>query len=235
MASSLDDSPRTGVPELGSGASVESLRDAARLFFASPGPRLLAATAAGASLARLFLGPPSASDAVVCAGVVVYWPFQEWVVHKYLLHVKPTSRFDPWFARVHREHHGTPADLRLALLPIPVLRWATPANVALWLLLAPSKRGALTGIAASSLMALAYEWSHFLVHTGHRPKSAWFKKVRRNHRLHHFHNESYWFGFTATLVDTLLGTDPDPRTVQHSSTARDLHGLGGPAASSHDG
>jgi sterol desaturase/sphingolipid hydroxylase (fatty acid hydroxylase superfamily) len=145
-------------------------------------------------------------------------------VHKYLLHVKPRPGFDPWFARVHREHHRAPTDVELALLPPRILRAAIPLNVGLWLLLAP-KRIALTGIAASSFMALFYEWCHFLVHTNYKPRYAWFTRVRKNHRLHHFYNENYWFGFTSTLVDTLLHTDPDTRDIARSNTARDLHGL----------
>jgi hypothetical protein len=211
--------------ELVDGANIDSLASAVRVFFSFPGPRYLAASALAASTARALLGPPGVSDIVTCAGIAVYWPLQEWAVHKYLLHVKPRPGFDPWFARVHREHHRTPSDVELTLLPPRILRAAIPTNVALWLLLAPGKRVALTGIAASSLMALFYEWCHFLVHTHYKPDSGWLQHVRKNHRLHHFYNENYWFGFTSTLVDTVLRTDPDIREVPRSSTVRDLHGL----------
>lgn len=206
------------------GASIDTLGEALRVFFGFPGPRNLAITGAAATLGRALLGPPGVSDAAVLAGVAVYWPIQEWVVHKYLLHVKPRPGLDPWFARVHRAHHRDPSDLELTLLPPRVLRAAIPANAALWLVLAPLRTG-LTGIAASSFMALSYEWSHFLVHTGYKPRSARFRRIRKNHRLHHFYNENYWYGFTSTLVDKVLRTDPETREITRSSTARDLHGL----------
>lgn len=207
------------------GTHIDSLAEALRVFFGFPGPRNLAITGVVASLGRALLGPPGLSDVAVCAGVGVYWPIQEWVVHKYLLHVKPRPGFDPWFARVHRAHHRTPSDVELTLLPPRILRVAIPTNAALWLLLSPARTG-LTGIAASSFTALFYEWSHFLVHTSYKPRSARFRRIRKNHRLHHFYNENYWFGFTSTLVDTVLRTDPDTRTISRSTTARDLHGLG---------
>ena len=48
----------------------------------------------------------------------------------------------------------------------------------------------------------------------------------RNHRLHHYKSEHYWFTVTtAATADRLFGTYPDPATVKTSPTARNLHGL----------
>jgi len=44
----------------------------------------------------------------------------------------------------------------------------------------------------------------------------------RNHRLHHFKNERYWFGVTSTVGDRVIGTLPDQSTVPRSPTARSL-------------
>ena len=47
----------------------------------------------------------------------------------------------------------------------------------------------------------------------------------RNHRLHHYKNEHYWFTVTtAGTADRLFGTFPDPAGVPKSPTARALHG-----------
>ena len=94
-----------------------------------------------------------------------------------------------------------------------------------WLLLVGPRRAAVTAMATYSSMALLYEWTHFLVHTGVPPRSAFAKRVRRNHRLHHFRNEAYWLGFTWPDVDRWLGTEPDPASVPRSPTAMDLFGL----------
>jgi sterol desaturase/sphingolipid hydroxylase (fatty acid hydroxylase superfamily) len=70
----------------------------------------------------------------------------------------------------------------------------------------------------------AYEWVHYLVHSDYRPRSAWFRSVWRNHRLHHYKNEHYWFTVTsAGTADRLFGTYPDPASVQTSPTVRALH------------
>jgi sterol desaturase/sphingolipid hydroxylase (fatty acid hydroxylase superfamily) len=46
----------------------------------------------------------------------------------------------------------------------------------------------------------------------------------RNHRLHHFKNEHYWFAVTTPgLADRALGTYPDPQSVPTSPTAKNLH------------
>ena len=213
------------------GEAVTTLRDAAAMFFSKPGPRRIATYAAGAWALRVALGRPRAGDLAVTAAVAAWWPLQEWLAHKYLLHLEPVEgRRDPLFARRHRAHHVEPREIDLTLLPTEVLDIAMPVNVALWLLLLGGRRSAVTGMAAVATMALVYEWTHLLVHTGYKPKGEFFKKVRRNHRLHHYRSEKNWLGFTLPLVDELLGTAPDPRSIPFSETARDLFGLRAKAA-----
>lgn len=211
---------------------VRELREALELFAAQPGVRAIAKRAAAAWGVRALLGPPSIGDAAMIAGVVFTWPWQEWFAHKYLLHLRPRTLFgrpfDPLFARYHRAHHAEPRDLRFVMVPEEVIRSAFPASIALFgaLSLGSPRRWA-TGVAAYSTMALLYEWTHFLVHTGVRPKGAFFKRVRRNHRLHHYRNEHHWLSFVWPDVDKWMGTEPAPRDVPRSSTARDLHGTRG--------
>ena len=79
---------------------------------------------------------------------------------------------------------------------------------------------------AATLVGLAYEWTHYLVHTDYKPRGRLYKAVWRHHRLHHFKNEHYWMTVTtAHTADRLFGTDPDPATVATSRTAKNLHGL----------
>ena len=96
------------------------------------------------------------------------------------------------------------------------------AIVGLWLLVAPGLPAALTGVLVHFALALHYEWVHFLVHTRYRPRSARYEKLWRNHRLHHFKNEHYWYGVTMLSGDRLLGTAPDRDAVPTSPTARTL-------------
>jgi hypothetical protein len=78
-------------------------------------------------------------------------------------------------------------------------------------------------VALYALMG-SYEWTHYLLHSDYRPRSRWYRSVWRNHRLHHYKNEHYWFTVTtAATADRLFGTYPDPATVPTSPTVRDLH------------
>jgi folate-dependent phosphoribosylglycinamide formyltransferase PurN len=75
---------------------------------------------------------------------------------------------------------------------------------------------------AGFCMIFLYEWTHFLIHTAYRPRSAAYKAIWKNHRLHHFKNEHFWHGVTNNLSDRVLGTNPDQREVAKSETARML-------------
>lgn len=220
----------TGRPDPVEATSIRTLREAFRVFVSRRGPRAIIKQVVASWGVRALLGPPSITEIPVVASVVAWWPVQEWLAHKYLLHLEPRTiagqRIDPGFARVHRAHHRNPDDVDLTLLPLAVVRSAVPASIAFWLVAGlGSPRRTATGVATYATMSLVYEWTHFLVHTGYRPRSRFFRRVRRNHRLHHFHNEDYWLSFTWPGVDRWLGTEPDPRAVSHSETARRLHDL----------
>src|SRR5205085_9101116 len=88
--------------------------------------------------------------------------------------------------------------------------------------LMPTAGLALTGLAFFLVMSLRYEWVHFLVHTRYRPRTEYFRRLWRNHRLHHCKNEHYWFGVTMLGGDHLLRTSPDPSSVDLSPTCRRL-------------
>lgn len=211
------------------GSKIRTHRQALRVFFSRKGPRTIAGIAAGSWLARLVLGPPGISDVVAAAAAIGVWPFQEWVLHKYVLHLEPRTiagrHVDPMFARAHRTHHADPRDVDTTLLPPQVIVGVAPVATAGWLLAFGPRPAAITAMATYTTMTLFYEWTHFIVHTNVKPLTSYGKLVRRNHRLHHYRHEDYWFGFTFPLVDRWFGTAPDPDTVARSRTAMDLYGL----------
>jgi hypothetical protein len=135
-------------------------------------------------------------------------------------------------ARSHWAHHTEPRDLGMILLaPIEaaaLLVLAVPAAIALLalpvsLLAGPVPLGTLlTGLLTGYVLVGLYEWTHFLIHTAHRPKTRLYRAVWQTHRLHHFKNEHYWHGITSTVADRVLGTHPDHRDVPRSRTARTL-------------
>lgn len=210
-------------------SAIDTRARAVRVFFSRRGPRRILASAATMWTVRALLGPPGPADVVAAGLTAAWWPLQEWLMHKHLLHMAPKELFgrkiDPSFARTHRAHHRDPRDVDRTLLPVEVVTGAIPVSTGIFLLLGGPRRATVTAMATYSTMALFYEWTHFIVHTNVEPKTAYGRRVKRNHLLHHFRNEHHWLGFTVPEVDRWLGTDPPPGSVPRSPTASRLHGL----------
>jgi Fatty acid hydroxylase superfamily len=211
---------------------IKTPREAWRVFSRKRAPRMMAVAIALAVAARVAVGDFSWRDLAAVAAMLVIYPFGEWAIHVYLLH----SRLDIQSTRSHMEHHADPQDLDLInfgpVEALAVLGLAAPAGVAVGaaviaLLPGPLPFAPLLTMLATAYVLIAfYEWIHFLIHTSHVPKSRYYKRVWRNHRLHHFKNEHYWHGITNTISDTVLRTNPDQKTVPKSGTARTLQGGG---------
>ena len=222
---------KTDAREIADAAELHELIDVARVLAAQPTIRRMARAAGGAWALRALMGPPGPRDVLAAGAALAWWPLQEWLAHKYLLHLEPFElagrRIDPFFAQKHRAHHEDPDLVEGILLPREVIDRAIPAAATAWLALFGPTRAAVTGFAAYSTMAIVYEWTHLLVHTSVKPKGAFYARVRRNHRLHHYRNEHYWLAFTVPWVDSWLGTDPPPASVPRSPTA---HAVSAPRA-----
>jgi sterol desaturase/sphingolipid hydroxylase (fatty acid hydroxylase superfamily) len=213
-----------------------SLADCLREFLRQPSPPYLIGAVAAALALRLVQGGWSWRDAVVALGLLAATPFVEWTIHVYLLHSPPINlrgrRVEMLTAREHRAHHEAPGVLGGVLLPVyGVLVFLAMIAVVNWLLsfpidllLGPPRLAyASTGVLVSFAILATYEWTHFLIHAPYKPRGRYFKAIWRNHRLHHFKNERYWFGVTSTIGDRVIGTLPDRRSVARSATARSLH------------
>jgi hypothetical protein len=211
---------RTQVPRTLGGAAAAFVR------FGSP--RLLLVQLACALALRPLFGRPTLLDAAVVAGVIVYWPLQEWVLHRYVLHARPirigARAFELAAARTHRLHHERPLDPKATLLPTSTIAVLVPIHVGLWALAAPPAV-ACTGVAVLGAAALLYEWIHFLTHAAYRPRGAWFREVKRRHMAHHQRDPKRWFGFVVPRLDDWLGTGGALRTptrVSGQSRERNL-------------
>ncbi|MCA9562780.1 MAG: sterol desaturase family protein, partial [Myxococcales bacterium] len=199
---------------------TKRLGQAFRVFLRYPTPAIISTLFVVSSFVRLVLGRWSAWDLVASAIVVGYWPFQEWFAHKYLLHLKP-FRFlgrtiDIYPAARHRAHHQNPSDFSLVFLPWHVPLIAFAAFVGLGYLVFHSFALTMTIMTTFSAVALAYEWIHFITHTDYVPKTAYMRRIWRNHRLHHYKNEHYWFSFTMPAMDEWMGTGGPHDQVEKS-------------------
>ena len=151
------------------------------------------------------------------------------MIHVGILHWRPRRvgpvEVDSLLARKHREHHADPRDLPLVFIPWQVLAWLLPAYVVVALLAVPSTTAAWSLLVSVYALKSGYEWTHYLIHSDYRPRTRAYRGVWRNHRLHHYKNEHYWFTVTtAGTADRLFGTYPDPETVPTSATAKNLYG-----------
>jgi hypothetical protein len=213
------------------GADIKTLGQAWRSFRAKRAPQIIAALLVVALAARVALGGWSWRDGVAVVAMVIVYPFGEWTIHVHLLHLPPFRfrgrRVELPTARAHRIHHEHPEELDLINFSpaeaLAVLLLAVPVVVAP-LAIVLGWRAGLTEVATGYVLVGVYEWTHFLIHTAHRPRSRYYRSIWRTHRLHHFKNEHYWHGITNTVGDRVLGTNPDHHAVPRSRTARTLHG-----------
>ena len=205
-----------------------SLRAAWVEFWKHPSPWMISAFLVVSVVGRVAVGSGSSWELVVPVALVALFPVIEWCIHVAILHWKPRSlgpvTIDSLLAREHRAHHADPRDLPLVFIPWRALVWLLPAYVAVAFLTMPTTSSALTLLVSVYAIKAGYEWTHYLVHSDYRPRSAWYRSVWRNHRLHHYKNEHYWFTVTsAGTADRLFGTYPDPATVKNSKTVKALH------------
>jgi hypothetical protein len=214
----------------GSRRASASLATTFHGFWRYPSPWMLTALLAGALTARVVMGDWQSTDLLVPAIMIAVFPFAEWVIHVAILHWRPRTvaghTVDSLLARKHREHHADPRDVPLVFIPWQVLTSIIPADTAIALIAFPRLQLGLTFLVVLALMGLCYEWTHYLIHSDYRPKSGIYKAIWRNHRLHHYKNEHYWFTVTSSgTADRVFGTHPDPESIATSRTAKNLHSL----------
>jgi hypothetical protein len=218
---------------------LRTKRQIGATFVAQGSPRVIIAFVVLAAIARLSIGRWSWVDGAILMIVLAATGIVEWVLHLHLLHASESA----WTSRRlgtgagHRRHHLDPPDLEWLLLgradaivfsiliAVGSVFWAVPA---MWAL---GSQVAGVGVLAPTFTAILcayvalghYEWTHLLEHSRYRPRTRYYRRLVRNHRLHHFRNENYWLGITSNLGDRLLGTYPASKTdVPLSETARTL-------------
>lgn len=215
-------------------ADLTNKGETLRAFLRIDSARIVASFVAVLLVLRLVIGGWGRGDVIVAVITLLLVGVFEWVVHLFLLHAPEDSfRMTKLGTGTgHREHHLDPTHMGHLLLArndaalFSVMfagftaSWTLPL---LWItgsvLLAPY----VTAYLLAAIGLLHYEWTHLLVHTKYRPKSRYYKRLARNHRLHHFRNEHYWLGVTSNLGDRVLQTLPaDKSDVPLSETARTL-------------
>jgi hypothetical protein len=214
----------------GARRSSQSLGEAWRQFWRHPSPWLIGTFLLGSIGYRACLHTFRWTELIVPGALVLLFPVIEWVIHVVILHWRPRKvggvPVDSLLSRKHRAHHADPRVIPLVFIPWQVELWLLPSYVVMALLAFPGQAAGATFLVGVGALMSTYEWVHFLVHSDYRPQSRAFRAVWRNHRLHHYKNEHYWFSVTTSgTADRLLGTYPDAGEVPTSPTVRKLHAL----------
>jgi hypothetical protein len=204
----------------GRATEVSSLSSAARRFFEHPRPPVQLGVLGVLGAVRAVRGDFRRSDAAVALGALAAQPFVEWGIHRYLLHAPPTGRFGKLAYRTvgwgHTQHHEDPPNLDSMFMRSQDILGAAAVGLAVGAVGSPR---VATGMFCVGAAVLAYDWTHFLIHTSYRPRSAFYRQIWRSHRLHHYRNERYWLGVTSPVADLVLRTSPARDDVPVSTHA----------------
>jgi hypothetical protein len=216
----------TGDVKSSSATSPRTIGEAWPIFVRHGSPQILIAVLTLTVAARVWTGHWSLWDLAPVAAALAVWPIEEWLIHVFILHFKPFELFgrtiDFPVPRSHRRHHRDPWNYEILFIPTHSFLYSIPLTYWLWFSVTPTTPLALTGAVAFFALSLHYEWVHFLIHTRVQPRSRYYQRLWRNHRLHHFKNEHYWYGVTRLEGDRLLRTAPNPEHIEVSPTARTL-------------
>ncbi|MDM5187923.1 sterol desaturase family protein [Bacillus sp. DX4.1] len=161
---------------------------------------------------------------IACIAGIIFYTVNEYVTHRFLFHLKPPK--NPFLLkmlrRLHYDHHVYPDDLKLLFLPV----WYSLPGFTIYLLLLYGATKHITITFAFGIgmviMLLVYEWKHYIAHRPMRPFTRFGRWLKKQHILHHYKNENYWFGVSNPVYDFLFGTYKNGKEVELSETARNL-------------
>jgi sterol desaturase/sphingolipid hydroxylase (fatty acid hydroxylase superfamily) len=148
-----------------------------------------------------------AAVAGVFALGVVAWSLTEYLLHRFVFHLEPDSR---WGRRlhfiIHGVHHDFPHDPMRLVMPPSV---SIPLAIGFWFLFRAvlGPEWALPAFAGFLLGYLVYDMSHYHMHH-HRSKNRLSLALRRYHYRHHFQQSDRGYGVTTPLWDRVFRTSP---------------------------
>ena len=134
------------------------------------------------------------------------WTLFEYLLHRYVFHLKLTSKIGKRFHFIaHGIHHDYPNDyLRLVMPPAVSLGLAVMVYYAL--LFCFQDKGITAAFFAGFVLGyLIYDMMHFATHHMHF-KSKLFKAIQKNHMDHHYVHHESGFGLSSPLWDVIFRT-----------------------------
>jgi sterol desaturase/sphingolipid hydroxylase (fatty acid hydroxylase superfamily) len=138
---------------------------------------------------------------------LVFWTFAEYVLHRFVFHFEPDTR---WGRRlhfiIHGVHHDYPHDpMRLVMPPSVSVPLAFLVFLLFRFLLGPV--WSLPFFAGFLIGYLIYDMTHFHIHH-HRSDNRLSLALRRYHYRHHFQQSDRGYGVTSSIWDRIFRTTP---------------------------
>ncbi|MBI5924109.1 MAG: sterol desaturase family protein [Aquabacterium sp.] len=206
--------------------SPRTVSEAVWVFLRHPSPLILLVTLLALGVMRWQAGDLAWQDAAIALGIWAYFPFNEWLIHKFILHYRPRQilgrTVDFYLPKTHRRHHSDPWNLTWVFVPRHVHALVLGLLSLVYLVAGSWRPELLTFAFVYLLFGLHYEWVHYLTHITWCPPLAYYERRVLEHRWHHFRNENYWWGVSFGAGDRVLGTAPDAKDIARSGTNRDL-------------
>ncbi|XP_034477837.1 dihydroceramide fatty acyl 2-hydroxylase FAH2 [Drosophila innubila] len=140
---------------------------------------------------------------------VLFWTLLEYVLHRWVFHVKLTSNSPPWLCTfhfmIHGLHHKVPFDpMRLVFPPLPGVVIAVVIYTPLSLILQNNHpRLVLSG---ALLGYLCYDMIHYYLHYGNPSANHHLYHMKRYHYQHHFAHQDLGYGISSPLWDIIFKT-----------------------------
>lgn len=210
-----------------SSQSPATMGQALKVFLTHPSPLILFVLTLTFSGLRIQAGNWSWYDLVAPVTILLFWPVMEWLIHVYMLHYKPVTIFgrkiDFLLPQTHREHHVTPWDLKRVFIPLHVFPLVAPLLIGGAWLISPTLELMYGGLAFYFLLALNYEFSHYLAHIRWCPPLEYYRRRVRLHRAHHFRNENLWWGVSMGMGDVLFGSAPAIEDTDRTGSTHNIH------------
>lgn len=142
---------------------------------------------------------------------ILLWTFTEYVLHRFLGHVKTKFLVRTRFHKEHSKHHLKRHYFAGVLDKSLTLMATTPIIFGLcYLFFGPILAASFT--VGFTLMYLSYELIHLRMHVN-APPHYYASYMRAHHFYHHFVDESMNHGVTTPLWDLVFGTYRKPSTI----------------------
>lgn len=186
-----------------------TLPDLWRAYLTYPAIQIYAVLALVAAIVAIKTVTNWWEPALSALAVFLIFPMAWYLIHRYILHGRWLYRMK-WtsalWKRIHFDHHQDPHLLEV-LFGSPANTLPTIAGVTMPVgYLIGGMPSAAAALSVGLVMTCVYEFIHCIQHLNYKPKSAFILKLKRDHLLHHFHNEDTNHGIVSFTPDRIFGT-----------------------------